>query len=164
MWNGVLMFILLFGLSFVALVLGFRWVALRYILPHRYLIPELGFFQPKARARVLSGVMSSFHGHAWIAAIWGGCTLFAFAFGRPWGRSIAHALTSLLYVGLTASLLPLLVSFAVVYWIFKDRIRRALREQLADSPSFSLCVNCGYDLRGSKDRCPECGTEFERHA
>ncbi len=39
-------------------------------------------------------------------------------------------------------------------WVICFR-RRRKREMLG------LCLKCGYDLRGSKERCPECGSEFE---
>ncbi len=50
---------------------------------------------------------------------------------------------TLLFAGLSY------VSVAPVY-------RRRKRKKLG------LCVKCGYDVRGSEERCPECGTAFQK--
>ncbi len=44
-------------------------------------------------------------------------------------------------------------------WLTKKSISRRLREDLIED-GFAICRSCGYDLRASKERCPECGTEF----
>ncbi len=46
--------------------------------------------------------------------------------------------------------------FGFLFWrSFLPLHRRRKRKKLG------LCVKCGYDLRASKDRCPECGESFE---
>ena len=50
--------------------------------------------------------------------------------------------------------MPALVLMTLYAWLAYPVRRRRKRKKLG------LCVKCGYDLRGSKDRCPECGTQF----
>ena len=47
-----------------------------------------------------------------------------------------------------AAALPPAALAAWALWLARRPARRAAR---------GLCPSCGYDLRGTKDRCPECG-------
>ncbi len=69
-------------------------------------------------------------------------------FGSPdWVRHVAGACC-----GVVVSL--------AAWRVFRDRIRRHLREKLIQL-GVPICLPCGYDLRASTDRCPECGATFE---
>ena len=57
---------------------------------------------------------------------------------------------------LLALLILGLFAYIALVWAFRKTCRRSLRKQLVED-GIPICINCGYDLRASKDRCPECG-------
>ena len=53
-------------------------------------------------------------------------------------------------IGIPYWLVILLASTLPIYWLHLKLTRRSRRRQ-------GMCASCGYDLRASTDRCPECG-------
>ena len=49
----------------------------------------------------------------------------------------------------------LVFAFVTIGWVRIEARRSLLRERAR----LGLCPRCGYDLRGSPERCPECGRE-----
>ena len=84
-----------------------------------------------------------------------------------WKRVVAMTTISLALIGMIAAswtqrgshpwyIWTVLVALAVPIWILNFQTDRHARR--LDQLDAQQCPTCGYDLRATPDRCPECGT------
>jgi hypothetical protein len=95
-------------------------------------------------ARQCSTVQEHSHGFRYIAPVGWLCG-FGFAFVNLHNRIVYHA------VGIPHWFLAVLLAVLPALYL-----RTILRSRKRDRKG--LCPVCGYDLRATPDRCPECGT------
>lgn len=129
-------------------------------VPRSHVFPELDLFEnPQARDRGFR--------HARDGTItWRRCMLLTLVGWIPvgvlyywlgitgWWWAVPFMARAAVYVVLS------IILVVAANYIYREPIRRSLREQLRAS-GVPICVHCGYDLRASRERCPECGTAFD---
>jgi hypothetical protein len=70
-------------------------------------------------------------------------------------------INSMRLLALNYQLVLVLTGILPAIWIYHANQQRILRSQRKKA---GLCIACGYDLRETPDRCPECGAAAERPA
>jgi hypothetical protein len=79
-------------------------------------------------------------------------------FDAAWKRNYVNAesgtTSSSIFLALPNWLLLLLTAGLPAWWLRQARGRHLRKRRM----KLGLCLACGYDLRASKERCPECGT------
>jgi hypothetical protein len=66
----------------------------------------------------------------------------------------------MIFLDVAVPIVALLASVLPTAYVERARRRRARRRSAARGQ----CARCGYDLRASPERCPECGTESPKSA
>ena len=100
----------------------------------------------------------SFGGERERRAIWwvGGFRGFKTSLAIPYFARGGRGFQGYMVLYLPVNLLAILFGLTFLACRPLHHHRRRKRKKLG------LCLKCGYDLRASKDRCPECGEEFEK--
>lgn len=154
-------FVLVLGAAIAVMVL-FRALVFRYRPLYGLILPELALFASyRDRTRAFGRASTSFHGTAWFALLFVGMQMGLLMFLRrsPWLGSASFMRFTTVFL---AALLALYFVGSVVFCcLFRERLRRSLRQQLVEGGR-AICVQCGYDLRAQAEpRCPECGSAGE---
>lgn len=122
------------------------------------LFPELLLFEPGKERRRMKRLM--IRNSRTVTA----CIFFVVIFIAGVRGILRNTLAQLGLPNWALTLAGSICAGAAVYvaiWASRRRIRRYLREQLVIK-GVSVCLNCGYQLRGQVEpRCPECGTGFD---